>query len=96
MNFGNFVYEYDYNIPEELLMIPENASPPPITRQRAFNNLYNINNNYEFVEVNVESPVYRTLEFNLEVPITSAKSEEYSKSNNKNNELPKVERIKTI
>ena len=98
MNFGNFVYEYeyDYNIPEELLMIPENASPPPITRQRAYNNLYNINNNYEFVEVNVESPVYRTLEFNLEVPITSAKSEEYSKSINENNELPKVKRIKTI
>ena len=96
MNFGNFVYEYDYNIPEELLMIPENASPPPITRQKAFNNLYNINNNYEFIEVNVESPVYRTLEFNLEVPITSAKSEEYSNSINKNNELPKVKRIKTI
>lgn len=96
MNFGNYVYNYDYDIPEELLIIPENASPPPITRQRAYNNLYNINDNYQFVEVNLEVPVYRTLEFNLEVPITSAKSEEYSNSNNKNNELPKVKRIKTI
>ena len=99
MNFGNFVYEYeyDYNIPEELLMIPENASPPPITRQRAYNNLYNINNNYEFVEVNVESPVYRTVEINVDVPITSTKSEEYSHHHiYKNNNLPKVKRIKTI
>ena len=96
MNFGNFVYEYEHNIPEELLIIPENASPPPITRQRAFINLYNINNNYEFEEVNVESPVYRTLEFNLEVPITSAKSEEHIINNNNNNKLPKVKRIRTI
>ena len=106
MNFGNYVYNYDYDIEEELLMSPENAVPPPIIRQRAYNNLYNINNNYEFEEVNVEGPIYRTLEFNLEVPITSAKSEEYIKSNNNNdsfdhnnnfdNELPKAKRIKTI
>lgn len=92
MNFGNYVYDYDYDI-EELLL--EDITPPPITRQKAYNNLYNINDNYQFVEVNLEFPVYRTLEFNLEVPITSAKSEEYSNSNSNNNKLPKVKRIKT-
>ena len=97
MNFGKFFYEYeyDYNIPEELLIIPDNASPPPITRQRAYNNLYNINNNYEFEEVNFEGPVYRTLEFNLKVPITSAKSEQITNKSD-NNELPKIKRVRTI
>ena len=94
MNFGNYVYEYD--IPEELLITPENLVPPPITRQKAYNNLYNINDNYQFVEVNLEFPVYRTLEFNLEVPITSAKSEEYSNSNSNNNKLPTIKKINTI
>lgn len=106
MNFGNYEYnyEYDYNIPEELLMSPENAVPPPIIRQRAFNNLYNINDNYEFEEVNVEGPIYRTMEINVDVPITSTKSEEYIKSNNDSfdhdnnfdHDLPKAKRIKTI
>jgi len=98
MNFGNYIYDYDYDIPEELLMSPENAVPQPMTRQRAYNNLCNINNNnYQFLEVNLESPVYRTVEINVDVPITSTKSEEYSHHHiYKNNNLPKVKKIKTI
>lgn len=101
MNFGNYVYDDDNDI-EELLL--EEITPPPITRQRAYNNLYNINDNYQFVEVNLESHVYRTVELHSEIiptiTLTSAKSEEYSNSydsnNNNNNKLPRVKRIRTI
>lgn len=93
MNFGNHVYDYD--IPEELLITPVNLVPPPITRQKAYNNLYNINDNYQFVEVNLESPVYRTLEFDLEIPVTTTRSHEITSEIN-NNKLPKIKKINTI
>lgn len=94
MNFGNHVYDYD--IPEELLITPVNLVPPPITRQKAYNNLYNINDNYQFVEVNLESPVYRTLEFDLEIPVTTTTRSHEITSEINNNKLPKIKKINTI
>ena len=97
MNFGNFVYDYD--IPEELLMQETmgklELSPPTITRQNACNNLWMMNNNNQFAEIDFETTVYRTIE--EEVAITNSSSENLNKrTSDDNNQFPTIKKIKTI